>query len=134
MPRPRPAPIPCASERVECTIAAPYAGRLVERIVDVFEMPQANTPLMKIVKEGRIEIELIVPSNWSGWLEPGYEFWFRVEETGTVHAARLLQLGAVVDPVSRTMKVAALLVDPAPTVRPGMSGSARIGAPPRGSK
>lgn len=35
-----------------CTIAAPYRGRIAERIVNVFEIPPANTPLLKIVKTG----------------------------------------------------------------------------------
>ena len=108
----------------QCAIRAPYDGRVVERMVDLFEMPQANAALMKIVKDGKLEIDLIVPSHWSVWLKPGYVFSFKVDETGTMHQARLSHPGAVVDPVSRTMKVTAELVDPSAAVRPGMSGSA----------
>jgi RND family efflux transporter MFP subunit len=110
----------------QCVINAPYDGRVVERTADVFEMPQANAPLLTIVKDGQLEIDLIVPSQWAVWLQPGFAFPFRVEETGTTHAARLLYLGAVVDPVSQTMKVTAILVEPSPMIRPGMSGSAEL--------
>jgi len=113
----------------QCTIAAPYTGRIVERFVDVFEIPQANAPLLKIVKLGRLEIDLIVPSDWAVWLTPGFEISFTVDETKETYSARLIQLGAVIDPVSRTMKVTAELLDPSRHVRPGMSGSARITPP-----
>lgn len=110
----------------QCVITAPYDGRIVERIVDVFEIPQANAPLLRIVKDGPLELDLIVPSSASVALSPGHEFVFHVEETGSSHAARLLHLGALVDPVSRTMKVSAQLLEPGSDVRPGMSGVARL--------
>lgn len=110
----------------QCVIVAPYDGQVVDRAVDVFEMPQANAPLMKIVKRGTLEIDLIVPSSWAVWLKPGHEFSFKIEETGGEHAARLMQAGAVVDPVSRTMKVTAVLLEPGALARPGMSGAARL--------
>lgn len=113
----------------QCAIAAPWDGRMVERNVDVFEMPQANAPLIRIVKVGALELDLIVPSSWAVWLRPGYDFSFTVDETGVAHAARLLHLGAVVDPISRTMKISAKLLDPGPEVRPGMSGVARLVPP-----
>ena len=70
-------------------------------------MPQANSPLLRIVKDGQLEIDLIVPSHWSVVAKSGFEFSFKVEETGTTHRARLLYPAAVVDPVSRTMKLTA---------------------------
>jgi RND family efflux transporter MFP subunit len=111
----------------QCVIAAPYDGRVVEKVADIFEMPQANAPLLRIVKDGAMEVDLIVPSSWAVALRPDQEFSFRIEETGATYTAALQHLGAVVDPVSRTMKISARLVDPAPDVRPGMSGAARIG-------
>lgn len=110
----------------QCVIAAPYDGRMVERLVDVFEMPQANAPLLRIVKNGRLEVDLFVPSQWSARLRPGLRFQFMVDETGTLHSALLLHLGAVIDPVSRTIRLTAQLIDPDPLVRPGMSGVAQL--------
>lgn len=115
----------------QCTITAPYDGRVVERLADGFELPQAGAPLIRIVKDGGLEIDLIVPSRWVMWLLPGHAFRFTVDETGDAHTARLLHLGAVVDPVSRTMKVTSALSAPSPLVRPGMSGTAALIAPSR---
>ncbi len=116
----------------QCVILAPFDGRVVERHVELFEMPQANAPLLKIVKTGVLELDLIVPSSWAVWLGPAHAFEFKVDETGTTHAAELTYLGAVVDPISRTMKVLAKLLAPAPALRPGMSGTAQI-TPPKGT-
>jgi membrane fusion protein, multidrug efflux system len=110
----------------QCVIVAPYEGHLVERLVDIAEMPQANAPLLKIVKSGRLEIDLIVPSQWSMWLKPGDSFTFAVDETGSSHQARVLQTAPVVDPVSRTMKVTAQLTGATTDIRPGMSGTAKL--------
>ena len=81
----------------QCIVTAPYDGRVVDRLVEEFEVPQSGAPLIKIVKSGRLEIELIVPSNWAVWLKPGDEFSFRVDETGSTHKARLRDLGAIVE-------------------------------------
>lgn len=108
----------------QCAIVAPFDGRVSERLVDVFELPPANTPLLKIVKSKEPELDLIVPSNWINWLQPGKPFSFEIEETGTRHNAVVLHLGATVDAVSRTTKVSARLLDGGIKIRPGMSGVA----------
>ena len=113
----------------QCKITAPYDGRLVERVVDVFEMPQPNSPLLKIVKDGDLEVDIIVPSNWSVWMKPGDDFSFLVDETQTEHKVRLMHAGAVIDPISRTLKAWGRIVDRAKELRPGMSGTATIVLP-----
>lgn len=113
-----------------CVIRAPFDGRVAERLVDLYETPQANKPLLKIVKDGALELDLIVPSHWMVWLQPGQTFTFTIDETQSRHAAEILHLGAIVDPISRTTTVSARLKEAGSAVRPGMSGFADL-APPR---
>ncbi len=113
-----------AVQLTQCVIKAPFDGRVAERFVDVFELPGANKPLLKIVKDGNLEIDLIVPSNWVVWLETGKRFEFAIDETGTAHEAEVARIGALVDPISRTIRVTARLLSHDHLVRPGMSGSA----------
>ncbi len=110
----------------QCTIFAPYDGHVVDRSVDIFDMPQTNAPLLRIVQDGKFEIDLIVPSRWSVRLKPGDRFTFHVEETGTAHLATIQTLGAAVDPVSRTIRILARFENEATGVKPGMSGFARL--------
>lgn len=108
----------------QCLIKAPFDGRVSDRPVDLFERPGANQPLLTIVKDGNLEIDLIVPSSWVVWLARDTPFTFSIDETGTRHQARIERIGAVVDPISRTLRVTGRLIGEAGVIRPGMSGSA----------
>jgi RND family efflux transporter MFP subunit len=107
-----------------CRIEAPFDGRIAERLIDEHEMPQANAPLLRIVAEAQIEITIIVPSSWLRWIAPGQTLSFAVDELATTHEARVLRVGAAVDPVSQTIEVFAVFVSQPASLKPGMSGVA----------
>lgn len=107
-----------------CDFKAPFDGRLVERVAQEHESPAPNQPLIKIVDTGNMEIEAIVPSKWLQWLKSGSEFTFSVDETGQKLTAKLVRMGAIVDPVSQTIKAYGVLTDKDTSVLPGMSGTA----------
>ncbi len=108
----------------QCQIVAPYAGRVAELAVNTHEMPAPDTPLMKIVGTSDLELRLIVPSVWLNWLTPGVVFQFEIDETGKRHEARVTNIGAEVDAVSRTVPIIASFDRASATVLPGMSGTA----------
>jgi len=110
----------------QCQIVAPYAGRVAELAVNAHEMPAPDTPLMKIVGTSDLELRLIVPSVWLNWLTPGVVFQFEIDETGKQHEARVTNIGAEVDAVSRTVSIIASFDRTSATVLPGMSGTARF--------
>lgn len=108
----------------QCRIVAPFAGRVVELGINAHETPQAARPFLRIQEEGRLEVELIVPSSWLRWLSPKAAFSFTVEETARVVEGRLTRTGAAVDPVSQSIKVFGELTEVGPGVLAGMSGTA----------
>ncbi len=108
----------------DCTLVAPYDGRVVERFVQEFETPQAGKPLISIVATGQLEVVMIAPSRWLGWIGRGAKFAFQVDETGARLRGEVTRTGAVVDAVSQTVRVRAVLRDPPAGVLPGMSGMA----------
>jgi len=108
----------------DCTIRAPYSGRVAELTINTFETPGVNQPLMKIVGFDDLELKLIVPSSWLSWLVVGEAFTFDVDETGNKHNALVSQIGAEVDAVSRTVAITAQFESLPVTVLPGMSGTA----------
>ncbi len=110
----------------QCKIIAPYAGRVAELAVNAHEMPAPDTPLMKIVGTKELELRLIVPSAWLNWMRPGVAFRFEIDETGKHHEARVTNIGAEVDAVSRTVPIIASFANTPATVLPGMSGTARF--------
>ncbi len=116
-----------AGVRVDrCVIKAPYSGRVIETRVNEHESVSPDLPLITILSDQQLEIELIVPSTWLNWLENDVEFDFRVDETGKDYKAKVEQLGASVDPVSQTIRVKGRFVDAADRVLSGMSGTARF--------
>lgn len=119
-----------AESRVDqCDIHAPFDGRVADLDVHVHELPETNKPFMKIVGVKNVTIELIVPSNWLSWLSEGAEFKYKIDETNRVYTAKVVRLGATVDPVSQMISVIAVFQEPAEDVLPGMSGAAAFSQP-----
>lgn len=113
----------------QCEIYAPYDGRVGELAINVHEQPQPNSPLLTIVGDGRLEIELIVPSNWLTWMKVSGRFDFNVDETKNQYSASVARIGAEVDAVSQMVKVIAVFDNAVVDVLPGMSGSAQFTQP-----
>lgn len=114
-----------------CRIAAPFDGRVVERLRHPHEVAAPGDELLEIVSSGALETTLLVPSDWLVWLKAGEGFRFAVDETGEILSGEVRRLGARVDPVSQTVPVYGILrqVESDRRLVPGMSGTARF-APP----
>jgi membrane fusion protein, multidrug efflux system len=117
------------SRVAQCEITAPFDGRVAALLVNAHEQPQAGKPFMTIVGVGRLEIELIAPSQWLSWMKPGQDFEFFVDETKQIYSAKIARLGASVEAVSQMVKVIAVFSTAGADVLPGMSGEARFNQP-----
>jgi RND family efflux transporter MFP subunit len=117
------------SRIAQCRISAPFAGRVAELFVNEHEMPTAGNPVIKIINDNSYEIELIFPSDWLNWLNIGSEFDFQVDETKSVHEARIIRFGAFVDPVSQTISAVGVFNQHPTGILAGMSGSATFNVP-----
>jgi len=114
------------ARRSACTIAAPFDGRVVEKMVQNFEVVAPNQPLIKIVDESKPELDLIVPSKWLSWIASGTRFKVQIDETGETYQATISQIGGAVDPVSQTVRLMAEIEQPGEKILPGMSGTAKF--------
>ena len=113
----------------KCEIAAPFNGITVEQKVQQFQYATPGQPLLEILDDRSLEIELIAPSRELAWLKPGYAFQVHIEETDKTYPAEITRVGGRVDPVSQTIKVFGEIKGDAPELMAGMSGRANI--PPR---
>jgi membrane fusion protein, multidrug efflux system len=107
-----------------CRITAPYSGRVIDLIVNEHESVLQDQELISILDDQVLEIELIVPSAWLISLSNGEGFTFAVDETGREYSARIIQIGATVDPVSQTVRLLGEFDEKAGDVLSGMSGTA----------
>jgi len=113
----------------KCTIAAPFAGVTVEQKARESQYVSPGQPLLDIVDNRHLEVELIAPSRWLAWLKPGAAFTIHVDEINKTYPAKVTRVSGRVDPVSQSIKVIGEISQDAPELMAGMSGNAII-APP----
>jgi membrane fusion protein, multidrug efflux system len=120
-----------ASESVtsKCSIAAPFSGVTVDQKARAFQYTTPGQPLLDIIGDSGLDVELIAPSRWLAWMKPGYKFQVHIDETDKTYPAEVERLGGRVDPISQSIKVIGEITVDAPELMAGMSGRASI-APP----
>lgn len=114
----------------KCGVGAPFAGRVAEQKVREQQYVQPGQPLLEIIDDSVLELEFIAPSRWLAWLRIGYGFQVRIDETNKSYPAKVLRIGAKVDPVSQSVKIAAAIDGRFPELIAGMSGKVLLAPPP----
>lgn len=112
----------------KCGMAAPFAGRVAEQKIREQQYVQPGQALLDIIDDSVLELEFLVPSRWLSWLKVGGKFDVQIDETGKSYPAKFIRIGARVDPVSQSVKVAAAIDGKFPELIAGMSG--RVQAKP----
>ena len=108
----------------QCEIRAPFDGRVVNRLANAFEVVRPGQELTRIASTQDLEVRVIVPSRLSARLVPGETFDFVLEETGKTYRARVISLGAKIDPASQTIELRGKILEPPAEIIIGMSGAA----------
>jgi RND family efflux transporter MFP subunit len=116
----------------KCQINAPFPGRIADLRVREGQYVQPGQALMEILDDSVLELEFLVPSKWLAWLAVGYGFQVKIDETGKTYPAKVLRIGARVDPVSQSIKIVAAIDGKFADLLSGMSGRINL-APPAGS-
>lgn len=114
-------------DKRNCSIKAPFSGYVVEKHVNRFEAVKQYEKLISIVNTSKLNIELIVPSDWLSWLRVGDEFDFYIEENKMHLKGDVLNIIPKIDAISKTIKIISkinLSQDQQGSVYPGMSGFA----------
>jgi membrane fusion protein, multidrug efflux system len=114
----------------KCQITAPFSGRVAEQKMREQQFVQAGQPILDILDDSQLELEFIVPSRWLVWLKTGTPFQVRIDETGASYPAKITRLGARIDPISQSIKVAAVIDGKFPVLIAGMSGRIELVPPP----
>lgn len=106
----------------KCSLVAPYPGRIAKLHVNAYQYVTPGKPLMDILDTSHLEIRLVVPSNWLAWLKEGSPFSIQIEELGKTYQARVVRLGALIDPVSQSLSITGEIEGEHGELLPGMSG------------
>lgn len=113
----------------KCSVGAPFPGRIAEQKVREQQYVQPGQALLEIIDDSVLELEFIAPSRWLAWLKAGTGFQVKIDETGKSYPAKVIRIGARVDPVSQSVKIAAAIDGRFPELIAGMSGKVLL-APP----
>ena len=107
-----------------CVVKAPFAGRVSGVSVHNFQFVTPGAPLLDILDDRDLQLELVVPSHWLTWLAPGAPFTIHVTETGLDYDSQITRTSGRVEAVSRTIKVYGTIRGNQDRLLPGMSGTA----------
>ncbi|HNQ24398.1 MAG TPA: HlyD family efflux transporter periplasmic adaptor subunit [Phycisphaerae bacterium] len=112
-----------ATEQLQdCTLTAPWDGRVKRVLINAREFVQPGTSLMEVIDDRVLLAKFLLPSSAFGSLHVGQELDLAVTETGTNVRLRVSHLAAVLDPVSTTFEVHAEVDNAAGQLRAGMNG------------
>lgn len=112
----------------DCTIKAPFAGRVVATTANAREMPKPSEPLLVIIDDANLEIEMVIPSDYLSKIKQDSIFSIIIDETSQTVQGTVSRFGAEVDPVSQTIEVIGKLQTQPSLIRAGMSGSVTFDA------
>nr|WP_240352871.1 MULTISPECIES: efflux RND transporter periplasmic adaptor subunit [Pectobacterium] len=109
-----------------CRLLAPFDGQVVKRRAQTYESVAVGAPVLDIVNNRHLEINLLVPSRLLSVLKPGLTFTFTPDETGKPLQAKVTRLGARIDESSQTLGLTGTLAHTDETLMAGMSGTAQF--------
>jgi membrane fusion protein, multidrug efflux system len=118
----------------KCDILAPFSGRVAEQKMRAEQYVQAGQPILEILDDSELELEFIVPSHWLRWLTADYPLQVKIDETNEIYPAKITRLGARIDPISQSIKVAAVIDGQFAELIAGMSGRVDLVVPQKNSE
>ena len=113
----------------KCIVLAPFNGRVVKLNINPFESVSQSQPLIEILDDSQLKLDLYVPSHWVSWLKIGTPFTIHIEETGQNYTATVKMIGAKVDATSQTITVTGEIEKGNKNLLAGMSGVATFNIP-----
>lgn len=105
-----------------CFIKAPYSGKVVNVFVKLYEHVEQNQQLMEILDDGVLIAKLLIPEAFLSNLKIDDMIDLKIMETGQTVQAKVVRIGAVLDPVSSLFKVEAEIDNANNELRAGMEG------------
>jgi membrane fusion protein (multidrug efflux system) len=100
-------------------VRAPFAGRVVRRMVDPGQNVSNGTPLFTLVDMSRLLARVFVPAKEFRSIRPDQPVQLVVTSTGDRLTGRIDLVNPMVDPESGTIKVTVAVRDYPPSTRPG---------------
>lgn len=119
------AEVDLAVERLSrCEISAPFPGISADVAVKRYQYVKEGEPLLQILDDRELEVEMLLPSTWLLYLDVGDAFQVALDETASGYPATLVRFSGRIDAVSQTVKAYGKIEGEHPELMAGMSGRA----------
>ena len=114
------------AQAAQCSVVAPFSGRVVRVHVKPHQGVAVGAPLVELVSDGPLKLRLNVPSRLLRTLKIGQRFDVDIDETGKTYPAKVTAINARVDAVAQTVELEARIDGRPPELLAGMTGIARF--------
>lgn len=107
----------------ECTVKAPFDGRVARLHVKQYQGVNLGAPLADIISNGPLKLRINAPSHWLRTLKLGMPFQVTVDETGRSYPSKVSAIGARVDAAAQAVEIEGRFDGSFPELLAGMSGT-----------
>ena len=105
-----------------CHIAAPFAGRLVKKLLQEHEFVKVGQSLIQIIDDNQLLAVMHLPSSERNLVKIGESQRVQVDETASAHTGTVYEIGGEIDYGSRTFEIKLLIDNRDGALSAGMSG------------
>lgn len=110
----------------DATLRSPIDGVIRERLVFAGEYRAAGTPIVTVVRQHPLRLQLAVPERASAQVRVGQPVHVTVEGDSTVHEGRVARVSPSIAEGTRTLPIEAEIPNPEGRLRPGTFAKADI--------
>jgi len=116
-----------ARQQLDDTILkSPIDGVVRERMAVAGEFRSAGTPVVTVVRQDPLRLQLAVPERSAGVVKQGQVVRVNIEGDPTVHQGRVVRLSPSIAEGTRTLAIEASVPNPGGVLRPGSFARAEI--------
>ena len=105
-----------------CRLVAPFAGRLIKKLVQEHEFVRASQQVINIIDDYQLLAVMHLPSSEINKVAIGKRMRVWIDETRTEHEGTINVISGEIDPGSRTFEIKVLLDNRDRKLAAGMSG------------
>lgn len=98
-------------QKEKCTVIAPFSGEVISKEVNSFEVVKVDEPLLTIVNNQKLEVQMYIPSSWLHQIKIGMPVKLYLHElkSKTPIVASLSKIVGKIDPASQSMLIYATI-------------------------
>lgn len=110
----------------DTVLRSPIDGVVRERLAFAGEYRAAGTPVLTVVRQDPLRLQLAVPERMAGGVRVGQTVRITIEGETTAHTGRVARLSPAIAEGTRTLPIEAEVPNPTGTLRPGTFAKADI--------